>query len=255
MSLKSTLSDIAGRGLASGQHEILRNSFLVEEASELSSIEWLLDEPSFHWPYIALVKDGVQSPPEAFSEPVTGSRHRTVDAKRVRKMLAEGSSLKIARLQDWSRQASLCVEALREGSGLPVSAYAFKTPAGSRALDAHRDPCHVLVVQMTGAKQWSVYEPTGNPRTPLGQEPKSSRREFTLKAGDTLFLPLGWTHAARTDRGESLHLTFTLTPPSSADNALALARDYLGSARFERPMLLAEVAHEALAWAVTHHRG
>ena len=43
------------------------------------------------------------------------------------------------------------------------------------------------------------------------------RSDFTLEAGDTLYLPRGWPHEATTSQDESLHLTIGMHPPTRLD--------------------------------------
>ena len=67
---------------------------------------------------------------------------------------------------------------------------------------------------MAGEKRWLVYEPAWE--LPLKNqrykaetmgEPGEPVLDFTLQPGDTLYLPRGWLHEAKTSETDSLHIT------------------------------------------------
>jgi Cupin superfamily protein len=55
-------------------------------------------------------------------------------------------------------------------------------------------------------------------------DPGAPIEDFTLEAGDTLYLPRGWPHEATTSDDESLHLTVGMHPQTRLD-ALRMALD------------------------------
>ncbi len=94
-----------------------------------------------------------------------------------------------------------------------VQANAYVTPAGSRGLGVHYDTHDVFVLQLAGSKQWSVHPPVFE--DPLPSQPWKGTAadagapclEVDLRAGDILYVPRGFLHAARAQQDLSAHLT------------------------------------------------
>ncbi len=89
----------------------------------------------------------------------------------------------------------------------------YLTPAQSKGFTPHWDTHDVFVMQIYGSKDWKIY---GND-VPLalkseefekeGYQPGPVTAEFTLEAGDLLYIPRGLVHDAETDQNSSLHIT------------------------------------------------
>jgi Cupin superfamily protein len=111
-----------------------------------------------------------------------------------------------------------------------VQANAYLTPAAAQGFAVHHDTHDVFVLQVAGGKRWRLYEP--RLELPLKDQRWSPdlgdvgppTDEFTLEAGDTLYVPRGWPHEAETSDEEALHLTIGLHPPTRMD-ALRAALD------------------------------
>lgn len=150
------------------------------------------------------------------------------------------------------RGASLRVEAVEEVHP-PVRAFANALQRAAPAvycnayaawgaepgLGIHYDYTDVLVLQLRGSKQWSIYRPTRAAiRGPESSAYKyrlqqaergetSDRRaldevhaglfwEGVLDEGEALYLPPGWIHSVRPTGGPTLHLTCAFrAPPGS----------------------------------------
>jgi hypothetical protein len=90
------------------------------------------------------------------------------------------------------------------------------TPAGdAQGFDFHHDTHDVFVLQVSGRKRWIVHEPvlplplpsqarSGDDLVADGAEPLL---DVELEAGDCLYLPRGYVHAALTTDEHSVHLT------------------------------------------------
>lgn len=98
----------------------------------------------------------------------------------------------------------------------PVSVNLYLTPQHSKAVRPHFDDHDVFILQIEGEKDWKVWQPIvelpgeefgGNQFLPEDNLP-SCFLETRLQAGDLLYLPRGWGHAATTGDRASLHLTF-----------------------------------------------
>ena len=108
----------------------------------------------------------------------------------------------------------------------PVSVNAYATPKGSQGFSVHFDNHDVLILQIEGSKHWVIYPPDSP--LPL-QEESSWFKPYTdaqlpqphmttdLEAGDLLYLPRGWRHAASASDSASLHLTVGISVYRWAD--------------------------------------
>ena len=101
----------------------------------------------------------------------------------------------------------------------------YVSPPDTQTLDKHADPYDVIVLQLTGRKDWWV----------CGENISSSNecRELSLPSGHLLSIPAGAEHAATAGPEGSVHLTLCLraeTLAGSAMEKLRTARQVLSSA-------------------------
>lgn len=91
----------------------------------------------------------------------------------------------------------------------------------SQGFDVHWDDHDVFVVQVEGAKRWDLYgftrpAPLRREREPA-PAPTHDPRQIVLEAGDMLYLPRGYWHAAAGLGEPSLHLTIGLSRKTGVD--------------------------------------
>jgi len=112
---------------------------------------------------------------------------------------------------------------LKEALGVTVHVNSYLTPASSQGFSVHFDYHDALILQISGSKQWFVYEPQHESPVDLPfshywkanpDDPSSLtlREEAVLEAGDLLYIPRGFYHEAKTSNEHSLHLTVSLDP-------------------------------------------
>ena len=102
----------------------------------------------------------------------------------------------------------------------PVQVNAYLSPSSARGLDLHFDFHDVFVVQLGGSKRWRVWTPLARTTNPVkGRHSIAAPRldelgdpllDITMCAGDCLYLPRGYPHAAETVDQHSDHLTIGL---------------------------------------------
>lgn len=92
----------------------------------------------------------------------------------------------------------------------------------TQGFEVHWDDHDVFVIQAEGAKRWRLYGPTraaplsaGDPADHLA--PPEPRDDIVLEAGDVLYLPRGYWHAAVGLAEPTLHLTVGLTRRTGVD--------------------------------------
>jgi ribosomal protein L16 Arg81 hydroxylase len=100
----------------------------------------------------------------------------------------------------------------------------YLTPEGNQGFPPHYDNHDVFIMQISGAKAWRLYDtPVATPyrgeRFKLEEhKPSEVRQEFTLRAGDCVYIPRGLMHDAENVGDEpSLHITVGLITKTWAD--------------------------------------
>ncbi|KAJ1623413.1 cupin superfamily protein-domain-containing protein [Pavlovales sp. CCMP2436] len=120
---------------------------------------------------------------------------------------AEGASVRLSWPQRVGQSLWVACHLLDEQFGGASGANAYLTPNGTRGFAPHWDDVDVWVVQLEGAKKWSVHAPAEvHPRESSGNLPAEGLPpkvlELTLLPGDLLYLPRGWIHYAQAADGE-----------------------------------------------------
>ena len=229
MTLADALKEVNLEPYWNNDHHVWRGAFDPLSAAFDQQVARVLESPALHWPYATFVKAGEPAPLEQWSVQMTSTRARPARVKQVRELLNDGYTAKVQHLEHWSQDVARCRDVIREDRHVRVVAYGFVTPGNAQGLRFHRDDSHVLVAQVRGSKDWSIFprEPHTGPRPTIEEEPEERRVDFTLHPGDVMYLPHGWTHAARTTTPEaSTHITFTLTEQSPAELLREAAREW-----------------------------
>jgi JmjC domain len=111
----------------------------------------------------------------------------------------------------WPSIGELC-RSLESELGHRVGANLYFTPSGAQGFLPHFDDHEVLILQIEGSKQWSLFPPpTELPLPETAIQVDTARlgrpRNLTVKAGDLLYVPRGVVHQAVASRKPSIHLT------------------------------------------------
>jgi bifunctional lysine-specific demethylase and histidyl-hydroxylase NO66 len=187
---------------------------------------------------IYFIKDGTSMPRKAF----TSVRHAAygdetvVDCRRASELLKMGGTILVNGIDQASPGIFDLCSGLERELSYHVMAHALLTPPQSQGLSVHRDPQDAIIIQISGEKQWMLYEnppdahaPGGNATLEPGQKPAL---DPVLKQGDSLYVPRGTPHAAKATGQASLHVTLTVEQPSLLD----LARYALEVAAIREPL-------------------
>lgn len=147
----------------------------------------------------------------------------SVQPQAVAQRLERGATVIINSLhQAWPPLGRLCGQLSAE-MGTAVDAVGFLTPSDQRGLRPHWDTESVMLVQTFGSKTWNLWEPPSP--APLAHEgPGFSQadrdyydgrkpdHQFTLTAGEVLWIPSGWVHSGSTETAASLHVSLGFLP-------------------------------------------
>ncbi len=201
------LSDHFGR-------DAFRQRLAAGEASRLFNWEVLnrvLAEHRLGPPRLKLEKDGAQVGGGVFRErrPRPNQVLHDIDVPALYEHLRDGATLILDAVNE------LHAPLQRLCSGL---AEEFSASSQTNHWDDH----DVFVVLVVGRKRWNLYgftqpAPLRRDRRNPAPKPTSEAREIVLEAGDMLYLPRGYWHAAIGLGEPSLHLTLGLSRKTGAD--------------------------------------
>ena len=218
-------------------------------------------------PGFRLVRDGTQLSTRDTCR-TAGLGHRTLDdviqPNRVLELHAAGATMVLQGLQLSDPRLARLANNLALDLEHAVQINAYLSPAAAKGLELHFDFHDVFVLQLDGRKRWRVWEPLPRTHQPVRSGPKEPMPTFdelgepaldlTLRAGDCLYLPRGFPHAAETIDAASSHLTIGVMAPAwhqavrhAVDEAVAARattlRASIPAAVAELPDLAAVAAH------------
>ena len=138
--------------------------------------------------------------------------HRSLNIISLIRALREGATLIIDNIdQMHAPSAALCRTLEQELCDL-VDAGVYASWHSSTGFKTHYDDCDVFIVQVSGRKNWRIFEP--NRRFPIENDrarPLSPPKEVywagELRSGDLLYIPRGWWHDALALGEPTLHIT------------------------------------------------
>jgi ribosomal protein L16 Arg81 hydroxylase len=169
-------------------------------------------------PRLRLFHLGKQVPVSAYQRQVQSQRRRGVTIPRINNRelvgnLREGATLILDAVDELYEPLTALAEQLERRFHERVQVNAYAGWYTSPGFDLHWDDHDVLILQLQGRKQWSVYGatrsfPLARDAEPNSVKPESPVWEGTLEDGDLLYIPRGWWHAAVPLAEPTLHLTF-----------------------------------------------
>lgn len=148
---------------------------------------------------------------------------RPIDLRKLAECYAEGCTLILNEAFALTPSLGAFCSALERELGFTVRANAYFTPPGAQGFELHHDTHDTIILQIEGAKSWNVHSPRRTlpleheTELPKANDPAPSARDVTLLPGDTLYLPRGTPHEARTASARSLHVTLGWYPPRLCD--------------------------------------
>lgn len=145
-------------------------------------------------PEVRVVRDGTTLPASDYCRTVRlGGRSLddVIDPAKLADRFAEGATIVLQSLHRTHPGVGCFAAELEHITSHPVQVNAYLTPPGAAGLRPHADGHDVIVRQIHGSKHWNV--------AGLG--------DLELTPGDTIYMPTGTEHSARTNDVASLHLT------------------------------------------------
>jgi hypothetical protein len=211
----------------------------------ITDLDAFLRTDAARHPRVTMADGGRQGsaaiPPDEYLQ-TEGSR---IDLPRLLARHDAGGSLVVSQFHELHAPLARFCRGLEKVFLHPVQANIYLTPPGAQGFRVHFDTHDVLVMQVSGAKSWRVWDdipfPLPSRATPWAnkQSPSGVPHGLTLNPGDALYLPRGVMHEAAAQTGEapSLHITLGFLEASMAD----MLRELLEMLEAEEPALRASV--------------
>ncbi len=205
-----------------------------------ADVDELVGERALRTPFFKLVKDGASL--SGYTRTAVAGSQRLADladVDKVRELYADGATLVLNSLHRLHPPVVRFCRQLAIDLGHSTQCNAYVTPGGNaRGFAFHHDTHDVFVLQVDGTKRWVVHEPVH--QLPLRTQPRAGDDlvaegaqpllDVELHAGDALYLPRGYVHAAVTTEQRSIHLTVGVLATTWYDvleDTLGLAADEL----------------------------
>ena len=217
----------------------------------IADLDAFLRTDAARHPRVTMADGGRQGsaaiPPDEYLQ-TEGSR---IDLPRLLARHDAGGSLVVSQFHELHAPLAQFCRGLEKVFLHPVQANIYLTPPGAQGFRVHFDTHDVLVMQVSGAKSWRVWDdipfPLPSRATPWAnkQSPAGVPHALTLNPGDALYLPRGVMHeaAAQTGDAPSLHITLGFLEASIAD----MLRELLEILEAENPSLRASIPSWRLA--------
>jgi hypothetical protein len=188
-----------------------------EDLLSATDVDELLADRALRTPFFRTVSDGGGLPVPVRT--VTAGSRRIgdlVDTDALAAQYADGATLVLQSVHRMHPPVARFCRELAAELGHATQCNAYLTPGGEhQGFDFHHDTHDVFVLQVSGRKRWIVHEPVV--RLPLASQPQAGAHlvpagaepllDVELEAGDCLYLPRGYVHAAQTTNEHSVHLT------------------------------------------------
>ena len=163
----------------------------------VADVDELVADRALRTPFFRTVSEGGGLPVPVRT--VTAGARRIgdlVDGDALAAQHADGATLVLQSVHRMHPPVARFCRELAAELGHATQCNAYITPAGEhQGFDFHHDTHDVFVLQVSGRKRWMVQD---------GAEPLL---DVELEAGDALYLPRGYVHAALTTDEHSVHLT------------------------------------------------
>ncbi|MDX3187744.1 cupin domain-containing protein [Streptomyces sp. MN03-5084-2B] len=172
--------------------------------------------------------DGTFVHPQNYLTQATARRGNAVpmaDMRRLGQLIDEGCTLVVDEVNTYDPTFEVASRALQWWSRELVQANTYLTTGAAAGFNIHWDDHDVIVVQLSGSKNWEVRglarpAPMFRDAAPNPEPPDEVVWEGTMEVGDVMHIPRGyWHRATRQERGQghSLHVTFGFTKRTGVD--------------------------------------
>jgi bifunctional lysine-specific demethylase and histidyl-hydroxylase NO66 len=211
----------------------------------LDDVDRFVASSSPRLPTFRLVRDGKPLDPSRYTrkatvggQPVSGLG----DPGRIFDEFRAGATIVFQGLQRSCPPLTRFCRSLELDLTHAVQCNAYVTPAGARGLGVHYDTHEVFVLQLAGTKAWTIHDPVlvdplqSQPWTGTAADAGPPIMSVELAAGDCLYVPRGFLHAARAQEALSAHLTVGVVATTWHDVVREVVAGVAGEPEFRRAL-------------------
>jgi ribosomal protein L16 Arg81 hydroxylase len=172
----------------------------------------LLSRSRFQGMRCRVVKNAKQLDPSAFLFSPGNELGSYIHARKLENLLRDGATLVLNNVDEWFDEVRGVAESCEEMLRIPVGVNLYAGWRKDNGFDLHWDDHDTLILQVSGRKRWTVYEPTELHPVPSMRESMAAPTgapawEGVLEEGDLLYMPRGWWHVAFPMDEPTLHVT------------------------------------------------
>lgn len=193
-------------------------------------------------PRLRLFQNGKQVSTSGYQRQIRSQRRRQVTIPRLNDRefigkLRDGATLILDAVDELYEPLTTLAEQLERTFHERIQVNAYAGWHSSPGFNLHWDDHDVLILQLQGKKQWSIYGatrpfPLARDAEPNSVKPETPIWEGTLTDGDLLYIPRGWWHAAVPLDEPTLHLTVGIHNRTGIDLLSWLAEQFRASATY-----------------------
>lgn len=205
-------------------------------------------------PRLRLVREGKSLSADTYTNYQTArkpaqSRIPRLRAPEITRQLRDGATLVLDAVDELHPPITELAQNLEFALRCRIQVNMYAGWRRSRGFDLHYDEHDVIVLQVSGRKEWKVYPVTHEHPLPgdshtKHQRPEKPVWEGMLNEGDMLYLPRGWWHVAIPLDEPTLHVTVGLHKKTGADFLSWLAERMQQEAAVRRDLPLFASATE-----------
>ncbi len=168
--------------------------------------------------------------------------YRVVAVDKLFSLFSSGATIIINAAQAAIPQLKAQCAALEQELRTRIQFNIYVTPARARGLGPHYDQHDVFILQLSGSKQWQLYDGpsklpvSGALTNPNEYENSEARLAVKLATGDLLYVPRGTVHVTGTSDVSSVHITVALMSRYRFNLIDELARVAEGDEAFRRAL-------------------
>jgi len=175
-------------------------------------------------PRLKLFQNGEVIPESDYTESITENRdsRKKIQIEKFYKLLRdEGASLVINSVDDLHKPLTEFICWLEESLKVPIQVNLYASFRNIKGFKSHWDTHDVLVLQLYGNKNWTIFGETNKyplyPPKESDVPPSKPIWNGMLNEGDILYIPRGYWHHAEGDNNSSLHLTIGIHRKTGVD--------------------------------------
>lgn len=176
---------------------------------------------------VRVVLDGVRVPPYQYSvnKTLKIAHVDLVDRNSLNRYFERGATVMLDDAQTAMPMVTdLCAQ-LTGHAGVPTACTIFASPPHADGFALHQDAEDVVIVQLAGAKRWTVFAPLCRRESSMLNRSECAEPllDTELHAGDILVLPKGSPHKTSSNsRDGSVHMTLGFYPVTLRDALVRL---------------------------------